>query len=110
MNRRGSARGRTSGINMAMDSRELRFYASASSRPSAGSKQQLNTDIFNPLTTPLLSYVDEKVPAGGNRKLLEVGNPVSFSIYSNGIGGLMNTFDSERKLSYAYAGAAGTAR
>ena len=110
MNRGGDARGRSSGINMAMDSRELRFYASASSRPSPGSKQHLNTDIFNPLTTPLLSYVDEKVPAGGNRKLLEVGNPVSFSIYSNGIGGLMNTFDSERKLSYAYAGAAGTAR
>jgi tRNA nucleotidyltransferase (CCA-adding enzyme) len=111
MNRGGRARGRSSGINMAMDSRELRFYASASSsRPSAGSKQQLNTDIFNPLTTPLLSYVDEKIPAGGNRKLLEVGNPASFSIYSNGIGGLMNTFDSERKLSYAYAGAAGTAR
>lgn len=110
MNRGGRARGRTSGINMAMDSRELRFYASASSRPSAGSKQQLNTDIFNPLTTPLLSYVDEKIPGGGNRKLLEVGNPASFSIYSNGIGGLMNTFDSERKLSYAYAGAAGTAR
>jgi len=99
-------------INMSLDSRELRFYASSLSSSSspisrastANKKQKQNTDVFNPMATTLdarLPYVDEKVPAG----LLESGNPASFSIYSNGIAGLMNSFDSELKRAFAAPGA-----
>lgn len=102
-------------INMALDSRELRFYASSLSssspiaRSSVRNKQKQNTDVFGPMATPIdvrLSYFDEKVPAAvANQKLLESGNPASFSIYYNGIAGLMNSFDSEMKRAFAHPAA-----
>ena len=109
---RGTAVG---SINMALDSRELRFYASSLSSSSpisraAGNKQQeQNTDVFSPMATTFdvrLPYAEEKVPAGHHNNLLESGrNPASFSIYSNGIAGLMNSFDSEMKRAFASPGA-----
>jgi len=104
-------------INMALDSRELRFYASSlsssspMSRASAGNKQQKqNTDVFNPMATTFdvrSPYAAERVPAGAqNKNLLESGEyPASFSIYANGIAGLMNSFDSDMKRTFASPGA-----
>ncbi len=103
-------------LSMALDSRELRFYAkslssstSPVSRASDGNKQQKqNTDVFNPLATTFdvrLPYADEKVPARAHNNLLESGgNSASFSIYSNGIAGLVNSFDPDMRRTFATTG------
>ena len=101
-------------INMALDSRELRFYASSLSssspisRASAGNKQQNQNTEFNPLATTFdvqLPYSEEKVPAGALNNLLESGgNRASFSIYSNGIAGLMSSFEPEMRRTFASPG------
>ena len=106
-------------LSMALDSRELRFYAKSLSSPSSSSspisrasgdnkQQKENTDVFNPLSTTFdvrFPYADERVPARAHYNLLESGgNPASFSIYSNGIAGLMNSFDPDMKRTFATPG------
>ena len=105
-------------IQMALDSRELRFYASFVSSPSPSpvtratgeKRQEQNTDVFNPLTTAFdvrLPSAREKVTARAQNNHLESGeNPSSFSIYSNGVAGLMSSFDSEGKRAFPSSGSA----